>query len=206
MIAMTIVATLSAVDTFIQIGIALLVVFIVCLIMFGGMGVVKAFNEFQIQRQGVSESLSSIGIMTQKRYDLLLSLVQIVKKYNLHENTTLRETISARQFNTQAKLSEQVTQISALQDSMVKIQALIEQYPTLKADALHSQVMGRNYELEFLIQQQRQTYNFRVREYNILCKKFPSNIIAKMFRYSTLSFLSFEDQRPYDPRTIYAEF
>lgn len=196
----------SNVNIFIQIGIALFVVFVACLFIFGFGGVIRAYNEFQIQSQGVSESLSTIGIMTQKRYDLLLSLVQIVKKYNLHENTTLRETISARQFNSQAKLSDQVTQISALQDSMVKIQALIEAYPVIKADKLHEQIMGRNSELEHLIQQQRQTYNFRVREYNIICKKFPSNIIAKMFRYPTLAYLSFEDQRAYDPRTIYAEF
>jgi LemA protein len=152
-----------------------------------------------------SERLSNIAVLMQKRLDLLLSLVQVVKKYNLHEHTTFEDTISARQFNANAPPHEQVKQLSDLQDNLVKINALIEAYPTLKADNLHAIVMTRNNELEYSIQQERLKYNGVVRDYNTFVKTFPSNLVAKHYRFNLLGYLTFTAQERYEPRKIYEE-
>jgi LemA protein len=197
---------LSGIEIFIQIAITLLLILVLCFLIFGGMGIVTIYNRFQEYYQFIQEGLSNIGVLTQKRYDLLLSLAQTVKKYNDHEFKTLKETIAGRQFNTNAPASEQVKQISSLQDSLVKLQALIEAYPQIKADSLHMDIMGRNAELEQQILSGRVSYNNNVCKYNIICRKFPSNIVAKLFRYHPLNYLDHQSQPPFEPRKVYAEF
>lgn len=164
---------------------------------------VRFYNEFQTKRQTVFEYLSNIGVIQQMRVDNLISIVRNLKQYDDHENDTMISTIASRQFNPNSSVESQTTQISALQDGIVKVQALIEAYPILKADALHSKVMERNNMLEGQLQDIRRFYNSQVRAYNTSCKTFPRSVVARVYHFDVLRYLSWEHQEQFNPRTVY---
>ena len=75
---------------------------------------------------------------------------------------------------------------------MSGIIALAEAYPDLKASANFLALHHSLDEIEQEIQQARRRYNYSVRKFNTLVESFPSNFIARKFRFARQNFFSLE--------------
>ena len=155
---------------------------------------VSVYNRLVRLKNLVQEAWSSIDVMLKKRYDLIPNLVETVKGYASHERETLDSVTQAR---TMAKNAGSVQEKEAaeknLNQAMMNLFAVAEQYPDLKANANFQQLQTELSSLESDIEKSRRYYNGTARENNTLIESFPSNIIANMYKFEKAPFFELQN-------------
>ncbi|KQT23942.1 hypothetical protein ASG22_07915 [Chryseobacterium sp. Leaf405] len=155
---------------------------------------VSIYNRLVKLRNLVQEAWSSIDVMLKKRHDLIPNLVETVKGYATHERETLENVTKARNLAVGANSVE--TKEAAeknLNQAMMNLFAVAEQYPDLKANANFQQLQSELTSIENDIEKSRRYYNGTVRENNTLVEYFPSNIIANMYKFEKSPFFELEN-------------
>jgi LemA protein len=155
---------------------------------------VSAYNRLVKLRNLVQEAWSSIDVMLKKRHDLIPNLVETVKGYATHERETLENVTRARNLAVSADSVEgkEIAEKN-LNQAMVNLFAVAEQYPDLKANANFQQLQAELTSIENDIEKSRRYYNGTVRENNTLVESFPSNIIANMYKFEKSKFFELEN-------------
>lgn len=155
---------------------------------------VSVYNKLVKFRNLVQEAWSSIDVMLKKRYDLIPNLVETIKGYATHERETLDSVTQAR---TMAKNAGSVQEKEAaeknLNQAMMNLFAVAEQYPDLKANTNFQQLQNELSSLESDIEKSRRYYNGTARENNTLVESFPSNIIANMYKFEKAPFFELQN-------------
>lgn len=165
---------------------------------------IPVYNNFQRLRQSALENLSNIEVFIQQRSDMILAIVQMAKRYNIHESTTFKETAEARNkiFHPPAEMNERVKALSDIENSFLKMQAVAEAYPDLKAELIQSRVLESDVLIETRLAQSRVEYNKVAREYNYQVQFFPKSIIAMVHGFRPVAYIAFKEKE-YEPRKIY---
>ncbi len=151
------------------------------------------YNRMVALRQRFKNAFSQIDVQLKRRYDLIPNLVEAVKGYIKHERETLEAVIAARnQAYAAAKAAganpgdaELMKKLFAAEGSlggaMVRVNALAEQYPDLKASQNMRDLQEELTSTENKISFARQGYNDSVTSYNTYIHSFPPLIFARMF-------------------------
>ncbi len=143
------------------------------------------YNRMARLRQHIRESWSDIDVELKRRYELIPNLVETVKGYAKHERETLEQVTALRnraQQNTGSAGSQALDE-SALLLVLKKLFALVERYPTLKADANFLVLQKELANTEDRVAASRRFYNANIREMSQLCETIPTNLIASMFGF-----------------------
>lgn len=167
-------------------------------------GWVTIYNKFQYWINKAQRKFADIDIVMQERLDKLYALAQIVKKYDIHEYKVLKDTIEARsRWSKDLDLNEKVKIASQVESNFLKLQAVFERYPKLKADALHHRLISKDDRVESRLRNTRFSYNRVAQQYNMRIELFPRNIIAWIHKFKPLNYLAFENQDTYKPKEIF---
>ncbi len=151
--------------------------------------VIGTYNSFITLRNRVKDQWSQIDVQLKRRFDLIPNLVNTVKGYTKHEKETLEAVIKARNTYTSAVTpTEKMDANDVLTNAMSKLFALAESYPDLKANTNFLQLQSELQETENKIAMARQFYNDTVLTYNNKVEMVPSNIVAKLFKFTKETF------------------
>jgi LemA protein len=160
--------------------------------------VIGAYNGFVKLRNQVEEAFATMDVYLKKRYDLIPNLVETVKGYAKHESETLEKVIAARNMAASATTTEgKVEGENMLQGTLKTLFAIAEAYPDLKANAQFINLQAQLSDMEGEIANARKYYNAIVKTFNTKVEVFPSNIIAKLFKFTRKTMFEVEeaDQR-----------
>ena len=145
----------------------------------------------------VEKKWADVESVYQRRVDLIPNLVATVKGYAEHEESTLQAVTDARTRATSITIDpatatpEQMEAWMAAQDevsgALGRLLAVAESYPDLKANQNFLQLQAQLEGTENRISVERQKYNEAVKEYNVMVRRFPNNIIASMFGFDAKS-------------------
>lgn len=157
--------------------------------------IIAGYNALIRLRNNNEEAFSTMDVFMKKRYDLVPNLVNTVKGYAKHESETLENVIHARNLangatSTEEKLKAEKDFSSALSRLLV----VAENYPELKANTNFLDLQTQLKTLEIEIANSRKYYNGNVKIYNNKVQMFPSNIIAKMFRFKKATMFEITNQ------------
>ena len=154
----------------------------------------STYNGLVGQDEVVTTAWGNVQTQYQRRSDLIPNLVSVVKGYAKHEKETLDAVVSARARATQITVSadgltpEKLQQYQQAQGQLSaalgKLLAVSESYPNLKANENFSELQAQLEGTENRISESRTRYNKAVQGYNISVRKFPGNIVAKMFGFA----------------------
>lgn len=143
---------------------------------------VGTYNSLVSMREGVTEKLSTIDVLLQRRADLIPNLVNTVKGYAEHEQEAIKAVSDARtKYASSGTASEKAQADAEMTSALSRLLMVAENYPELKADANFRQLSDELAGTENRISVGRQDYNSAAKEYNTKIIRFPSNIIAGMF-------------------------
>ncbi len=163
-----------------------------------GLFLYTSYNGLVSKDEEVNNSWANVETQYQRRSDLIPSLVNTVKGYAAHESKTLQEVVEARAKATSINLSAgdltpetlarfQQSQ-SQLQSALGRLIAVSENYPDLKASQNFSELQSQLEGTENRIAVARKNFNDVAKKFNVAIRRFPTNLVAKLFGF---------EQKPY---------
>lgn len=164
------------------------------------------YNEFQAKDEAVKAQWSEVVNQYQRRADLIPNLVNTVKGYASHERETLEAVTRARASATSVQVTpELLNNPGALQkfqqaqgeltNALSRLMVVVEKYPDLKADASFRDLQSQLEGTENRITVARQRYIASVQEFNVLARRFPTNLTAMMFGYDVKPSFTVENEK-----------
>ena len=146
---------------------------------------VGTYNSLVSYDQKTKSSYSQIQNQLQRRLDLIPNLVNTVKGYASHEKEIMESLANARANLAGAKtINEQATANDQISGALSRLLVIVENYPTLKADANFRQLSDELAGTENRIAVARKDYNDVVNQYNVKVNRFPTVIFARLFGYN----------------------
>ncbi|HWJ83749.1 MAG TPA: LemA family protein [Nocardioides sp.] len=152
------------------------IIAVVVLVLLVGFFVI-GFNKLRKSDVGAEEALGGIDVQLTRRAELIPNLVQTVKGYAAHEKDVLDEITRARAGVQAAAAGDSVPAKAAadqaLQQALVRLNAVAEAYPDLKANQNFLDLQRQLGQTEDQIAFARQYYNDAVRELNQAVRTIP---------------------------------
>ncbi len=157
--------------------------------------IIAMYNSLVVKRKRVQNAWSQIDVQLKRRHDLIPNLVNAVKGYMKYEQETLEKVVQARAKAISAQnFDERMKAEGELSGFLGRLLAVMENYPELKASQNVSTLLEELTSTENRIAYARQFYNDTVMKYNTALEKFPTNIIASIFKFQPFPF--FETASP----------
>ena len=153
------------------------------------------YNLLVQSRNKVKEAFSTMDVYLKKRFDLIPSLVEVVKGYAKHETDTLQEVTRMRSASRVNDLDSAINNEMKIGDALKSLLVMVENYPELKANTNFLDLQERLSKMEEEIAFSRRYYNGSLRGYNNLCQMFPWNLIASIFGFKTLPMYQVESDQ-----------
>ena len=170
-----------------------IVLIVVGVIVLLGLIYVLIRNSMIGSRNRVDEAWSGIDVQLKRRHDLVPNLVESVKGYAQHEQSTFEKVTQARAAAMQAQGPAEASQAEGmLSQALGGLRVVAEQYPELRATENFQQLMRNLSELEDEIQASRRIYNSNVQAYNTKIQVFPNSIIANSGGFTPREFFEIE--------------
>lgn len=146
---------------------------------------VALYNNLVKLRNMVDNAWAQIDVQLQRRLDLIPNLVETVKGYAAHEQSTLQQVTDARSAVANAKTpAEKMEADNVLTGTLKTLFAVAEAYPDLKANTNFQQLQTELANTEDKISYMRQSYNDMVMKFNTAIQTFPAVLVAGLFGFT----------------------
>ena len=163
---------------------------LVLLVVFG----IAQYNRLIRLNITVDEAFAQIEVQLKRRADLIPNLVETVKGYAKHEQSTFDAVVAARAKATSASTVADVAAADgALTNALRGLLAVAEAYPDLKASANFLSLQEELSTTENKVSFARQFYNDNVRSLNTAVKTVPTNFFAGFAKVSARDFYEVEN-------------
>jgi LemA protein len=164
-----------------------------CLLVLIGIAVVVAlwavfrYNNLVSLKNQVANAWKQIDVQLKRRHDLIPNLIASVKGEMQFEQDTLEKVIQARNSAVAARgVADSAEKENQLTQTLSRLFALAENYPTLKANENVRGLMEELTSTENKIGFARQFYNDLATRFNTAQQIFPDNLIAQAFKFQTV--------------------
>ncbi|MEY2709683.1 MAG: hypothetical protein RL031_556 [Actinomycetota bacterium] len=142
----------------------------------------------------VDESFAQIEVQLKRRSDLIPNLVETVKGYAAHEQSTFDAVVTARAKATTASgVADVAAADGMLTQALRGLLAVAEAYPDLKASSNFLSLQEELSTTENKVAFARQFYNDNVRNLNTAVKTIPTNFFAGFAKVTEREFYEVED-------------
>jgi LemA protein len=166
--------------------------------------VISGFNKLRRADIGAQEALGGIDVQLTRRAELVPNLVATVQGYAAHEKGVLEDVTKARAGVQAATASNDVAAKAAadaaLSSALVRLNAVAEAYPDLKANANFLDLQRQLAEIENQLAFARQYYNDAVATLNNLTQTIPGMFFTGIAGVSKREFYDAPEGQQAAPR------
>ncbi len=142
------------------------------------------YNTLVSEKETVDASWSEVENQLQRRNDLIPNLVNTVKGFAAQEKEVLTRVTEARSRVAGAgSRPEQIEASNQLSSALSRLLVVVERYPNLKSDQSFLRLQDELAGTENRLAVARKRYNDAVRAYNTTAKRFPTNLMARLFGF-----------------------
>ena len=146
---------------------------------------ISMYNGLVGLRNNRENAFADIDVQLKQRHDLIPQLVATVKGYAEQEKGVLTAVTQARARAMSAgTVNDKIAAEIALSGAMSQFSMQMEAYPDLKSNQNFMQLQHELSDIENKLAAVRRFFNSATKELNNKAQKFPSNIIAGMFKFS----------------------
>jgi LemA protein len=164
------------------------------------------YNEFQSKDEQVKAAWGEVLNQYQRRADLIPNLVATVQGYAQQERDVLLGVTQARARATSVNVSADTLNDPAamqkfqqaqgeLSSALGRLLVVAENYPQLKSDQNFRELQAQLEGTENRITTARNRFIKAVQDFNILARKFPTNLTAMLFGYKEKPSFTVEDEK-----------
>ena len=176
----------------------LMLIIITAILAIAVVWVANTYNCMVSAQEAVTTEWSNVESQYQRRADLIPNLVATVKGYATHESETLENVVNARAKATQTTVDidnfsreefEKYQEAQGeLNSALGRLMMITENYPDLKANQNFRDLQEQLEGTENRIQVTRQAYNNTAKAYNTMIRRFPNNILSRMFGFDIVTY------------------
>ncbi len=178
----------TVVSGFKKLSTAIVVLGVVTILLLWGMSI---RNGFATKSLNVEAKFSAIDTALERRFALIPNLVSTVKGLTAQEQEVFGTIAQARSQYAGAQTTEQKAQAGAqFESALGRLLVITENYPALKSSEAFQTLMAQLEGTENRISVSRKDYNTAVQDYNTAIIRFPANIVAKIFGYTSKTFFT----------------
>ena len=155
---------------------------------------IAQYNRLVRLNISVDEAFAQIEVQLKRRADLIPNLVETVKGYASHEQSTFDAVVAARAKATSASgVADVAAADGALTQALRGLLAVAEAYPDLKASTNFLSLQEELSTTENKVAFARQFYNDNVRSLNQAVATIPTSFFAGVAKVSARPFYEVED-------------
>ena len=144
----------------------------------------SSYNGLITERELVNESWAQVETQYQRRFDLVPNLVETVKGAARFEQETFTEVTQARtQWQSAGTPDAKIAAAQGFESAFARLLVTFENYPQLKATEAYRDLLTQLEGTENRIATARRDFNEAARAYNVRVKRFPSNLLARLFGF-----------------------
>ena len=156
--------------------------------------IIAQYNRLVRLNITVDEAWAQIEVQLKRRADLIPNLVETVKGYAKHEQSTFDAVVAARaKATTATTVADTAAADGMVTQALRGLLAVAEAYPDLKASANFLSLQEELSTTENKVSFARQFYNDNVRSLNTAVKTIPSSLFAGLAKVSEREFYEVED-------------
>ncbi len=156
--------------------------------------IVAQYNRLIRLNISVDEAFAQIEVQLKRRADLIPNLVETVKGYATHEQSTFDAVVSARAKATSATgVADVAAADGMLTQALRGLLAVAEAYPDLKASSNFLSLQEELSTTENKVAFARQFYNDNVRSLNEAVATIPTSFFSRLAKVSARPFYEVED-------------
>lgn len=152
-----------------------------------GLWAFSSYNGLITERENVDTAWRQVETQYQRRFDLIPNLVNTVQGSADFEQETLTAVTEARtqwlNANAEGDRDAQVAAAQQTESALARLLVTVEAYPQIRSTDAFRDLMAQLEGTENRISVARRDYNEAVRDYNLLVKRFPGNIMAGVFGF-----------------------
>jgi LemA protein len=168
----------------------------------GGCG----YNTLQETDEQIKAAWAEVLNQYQRRADLIPNLVETVKGYAKHEQEVLTQVTEARAkvgtiqatpqlLNDPQAFARFQSAQGELSSALSRLMVVVENYPQLKADASFRELQAQLEGTENRITVARNRYIKAVQDYNVVVRRFPTNLTAMLFKFDVKPTFAVENEK-----------
>ncbi len=147
--------------------------------------VVSNYNALVTKKTAVEQSFAEVDNLLLRRNDLIPNLVETVKGIAAQEQAVFGQIAEARSQMAGATSTEQKIAAGNAMDSAIgRLLVVIENYPQLRSQENFLRLQDELAGTENRLSVSRTRYNEVVGEFNVMVRRFPTNLFAGMFGYN----------------------
>ena len=147
-------------------------------------------------RNGRQQAFADVDVHLKQRHDMIPQLVDTVKGYMQHERDLLKEITEARVGALQANsINDKIDAENRLSNALSGLRIAVEAYPDLKASQNFLDLQNEISDVENKISAARRFFNSATKELNVAIEVFPSNIIARYYKFKREPLFDLGEQR-----------
>lgn len=168
---------------------AVIIIIIVAIVLVLTFYVIGLYSNLVDSKNRALDKFKPIEDGLKKRESLIPDMVDVIKKYAMHEDKILNEVLKVynkflRDDNINCKIE------NAKKTDMIfnNLFALIDIYPKIKVDRNFKKYQKILIETESKINYAIPFYNEKAFDYNELILKFPFNVISRFFKFENLDY------------------
>lgn len=154
---------------------------------------ISTYNGFVTSEENIDGKWAQVENQLQRRFDLIPNLVNTVEGYMEHEREIFENLANARAaYSSAGNVEEQAAANDALSATLSQLLVVVENYPTLKADAQFTRLMDELAGTENRLSVARKDYNDAVQDYNGDVRRFPGSLVAGIFGFEKRDYFEIE--------------
>ncbi|OGY63661.1 MAG: LemA family protein [Candidatus Harrisonbacteria bacterium RIFCSPLOWO2_02_FULL_41_13b] len=143
-----------------------------------------SYNGFVGSNEAVDNQWAQVETQYQRRFDLIPNLVESVRGIMKQEQEVFGKLAEARtRYSGATSVNDRVKAANEVETALSRLLVVVENYPQLRSVETVQTLMVQLEGSENRVSVERGRYNEAVRVLNVKVKRFPSNIIAKLFNF-----------------------
>lgn len=157
-----------------------LVVLLALVVVVVGWGIGR-YNVLVKDNEAINGQWAQVENQLQRRNDLIPNLVATIKGYAAHEEQVFSAIADARaKLAGAGSIDAKAEAAGELQSALARLLVVVENYPTLKADAQFQSLMDELTGTENRLAVERMRFNELVRDFDTRIKQFPMSLFARI--------------------------